>query len=72
MNGMRLISDANETITFLTALYESNQLTFDRLVPWLRGNGSLDPHASRLDESSRPKKRSSAIKSLILALSFAM
>jgi death-on-curing protein len=46
INGMRLTSDANETITFLTPLYESNQLTFERLVPWLRSNVSLDPHAS--------------------------
>src|ERR1700692_2691716 len=38
INGTRLTAGAGETIDFLTSLYESNQLTFDKLVPWLRNH----------------------------------
>jgi death-on-curing protein len=36
INGMRLTADTEETYAFVAALYESNQLSFDKLVPWLR------------------------------------
>ncbi|MGA7794300.1 MAG: type II toxin-antitoxin system death-on-curing family toxin [Candidatus Acidiferrales bacterium] len=46
INGARLTADADETFVFLAALYEANQLSFDKLVPWLRSHVSPDPHAS--------------------------
>ena len=36
INGARLTADAQETYEFLAALYEANQFSFDKLVPWLR------------------------------------
>ena len=36
INGARLTADAQETQDFVLALYEENQFTFDKLVPWLR------------------------------------
>src|ERR1700720_259184 len=36
INGARLTADAEETYAFVAALYESNQFSFDKLVPWLR------------------------------------
>ncbi len=42
INGTRLIAGSDETIDFLASLYESNQLTFDMLVPWLRNHVSQD------------------------------
>jgi death on curing protein len=36
INGARLKADARKTQDFVLALYETNQFTFDRLVPWLR------------------------------------
>ncbi len=36
INGARLTADAEETYAFVAALYEANQLSFDKLVPWLR------------------------------------
>jgi death-on-curing protein len=45
INGARLTADADETFVFLAALYEANQLSFDKLVPWLRSHVSPDPHA---------------------------
>jgi len=38
INGGRLIAGAQEAQDFLLGLYEGNQFTFDRLVPWLRGH----------------------------------
>src|SRR5665213_239073 len=38
INGLRLTATADEAMSFLTTLYESNRLCFDRLVPWLRSN----------------------------------
>jgi death-on-curing protein len=36
INGARLTAKAQEAQQFLVGLYEANQFTFDRLVPWLR------------------------------------
>jgi death on curing protein len=36
INGARLKADAEETYAFIAALYQTNQFTFDKLVPWLR------------------------------------
>jgi death-on-curing protein len=36
INGARLTADAQETYSFIAALYKANQFTFDKLVPWLR------------------------------------
>jgi death-on-curing protein len=36
INGARLTVDAQETYAFVAALYEANEFSFDRLVPWLR------------------------------------
>lgn len=38
INGARLKADADETYAFVAALYEGNQFSFDRLVPWLRSH----------------------------------
>jgi death-on-curing protein len=37
-NGARLTADARETYDFVAALYEANQFSFDKLVPWLRSH----------------------------------
>jgi death on curing protein len=42
INGARLLGDAQETQDFVLALYEGNQFTFDRLVPWLRAHVEFD------------------------------
>jgi death-on-curing protein len=44
INGARLEADAEETYIFLAGLYETNQFSFDKLVPWLRSHVSPDPH----------------------------
>jgi death-on-curing protein len=36
INGARLTADAEETYVFVISLYEANQFSFDKLVPWLR------------------------------------
>jgi len=36
VNGARLTADAEETYSFVAALYATNQFNFDKLVPWLR------------------------------------
>ena len=36
INGARLTACAEETYAFVAALYEANEFSFDRLVPWLR------------------------------------
>ena len=38
INGARLTADARETDDFMAALYEANQFSFDKLVPWLRSH----------------------------------
>jgi death-on-curing protein len=46
INGARLTADSQEAYVFLAALYETNQFSFDQLVPWLRSHVSSDPHAA--------------------------
>ena len=41
INGARLAADTQETQDFVLALYEGNQFTFYRLVPWLRAHVNL-------------------------------
>jgi len=36
INGASLTAGADETYVFVASLYEANQFTFERLVPWLR------------------------------------
>jgi death-on-curing protein len=36
INGARLTADARETCIFVMALYQADQFSFDKLVPWLR------------------------------------
>jgi death-on-curing protein len=43
INGARLTADAEQTSTFVTALYEADQFRFDKLVPWLRDRVAHDP-----------------------------
>ena len=38
INGARLTGDAHKTHDFIDALYEANQFSFDKLVPWLRSH----------------------------------
>ena len=38
INGTRLTTDSEETYAFVKALYEANQFSFDKLVPWLRNH----------------------------------
>src|SRR5438552_7986117 len=38
INGARLTADAQETYTFVAGLYQANQFSFDKLVPWLRSH----------------------------------
>jgi death on curing protein len=42
INGARLAADAQETQDFVLALYEGNQFSFDKLVPWLRAHIAFD------------------------------
>jgi death on curing protein len=46
INGARLTADAQETYAFITALYEANQFSFDKLVPWLRSHVTQVPPAA--------------------------
>ncbi len=39
-----LTADAEQTYTFVASLYEANQFSFDKLVPWLRGHVTPEPH----------------------------
>ena len=41
INGARLTADAQETYAFIADLYEANQFSFDKLVPWLRSHVTL-------------------------------
>jgi death-on-curing protein len=36
INAARLTAEAEETYAFVAGLYETNQFSFDTLVPWLR------------------------------------
>jgi death-on-curing protein len=45
INGARLTVDAQETYVFVAALYEANQFSLDKLVPWLRSHVTPDPQA---------------------------
>ena len=36
INGTRLTAKAEDTYIFIAELYEANQFSFDKLVPWLR------------------------------------
>ncbi len=47
-NGARITTEAEETYAFLAALYETNQLSFNKLEPWLRTHVSPDPRSSYL------------------------
>src|SRR5258708_32902068 len=38
INGARLTAGAQETWEFVAGLYEANQFSFDKLVPWLRNH----------------------------------
>ena len=42
INGAWLTADAQETEDFVLGLYEGNQFTFDKLVPWLRAHVAYD------------------------------
>ena len=42
INGARLTADAQETEDFVLGLYEGNQFSFDKLVPWLRAHVVCD------------------------------
>lgn len=48
INGRGLAADAQETYRFVAALYEANQFSFDKLVPWLRSHATQDPPADAL------------------------
>jgi death-on-curing protein len=38
INGARLTADAEKAYAFVARLYETNQFSFDKLVPWLRSH----------------------------------
>jgi len=46
INGARLMADAEETYAFVAGLYEANQFSFGKLVPWLRSHVMQDPPAA--------------------------
>src|ERR1700694_5247925 len=41
INEARLTADAKETYTFVAALYDANQFSFESLVRWLRGHVNI-------------------------------
>jgi death-on-curing protein len=41
INGARLTAGAEETYTFVAALYEANQFRFESLVRWLRSHVNI-------------------------------
>src|SRR5260370_29569348 len=45
INGALLTADAQETYVFIAALYDANQFSFDKLVPWLRSHVTQNPSA---------------------------
>ncbi len=42
INGARLTANAQKTYNFVAGLYETNQFSFDKLVPWLREHVARD------------------------------
>jgi death-on-curing protein len=38
INGRRLAVDPTDTYVFIANLYDTNQFTFDNLVPWIRSH----------------------------------
>jgi death on curing protein len=46
INGVRVAADSDVAIAFLTDLYETNQLNFERLAAWLRRHTSPDPYSA--------------------------
>jgi death-on-curing protein len=42
INGARLTGGAQETYDFVAGLYDRNQFSFDKLVPWLRRDKSRE------------------------------
>ncbi len=46
INGIRLNANTDEAIAFLAGLYDTNQLSFEKLVPWLRRHTSRDPYSA--------------------------
>jgi len=40
INGVRLTPDSEETFAFIAALYEANQFSFEKIVPFLRSNAT--------------------------------
>jgi len=42
INGARLTADAQEIYAFIASLYEANQFSFEKLVPWLRQHVAHD------------------------------
>ena len=38
INGLRLTASADQTCVFLATMYDANQFSFEKLVPWLREN----------------------------------
>jgi len=43
INGARLTADAQEAYVFIADLYEANQFSFDKLIPWLRDHVTPEP-----------------------------
>jgi death-on-curing protein len=43
INGARLMADAQEAYVFIADLYEANQFSFDKLIPWLRDHVTPEP-----------------------------
>ena len=41
INGARLIAGAEDTYTFVAALYEASQFSFESLVRWLRSHARI-------------------------------
>lgn len=41
INGARLTAGAEESYAFVAGLHETNQFSFDKLVPWLRTHVTL-------------------------------
>jgi len=46
INGAQLTADAQATYDFVAALYEANQFSFGKLVPWLRDHVPNGPPES--------------------------
>ena len=43
INDARLTAGTQETYVFISALYEANQFSFDKLVLWLRNHVTYEP-----------------------------